>query len=198
MYDMPLKIYWFAIFYSEDNKAKGKGTKKKAAGKRGKAAASEDEDEDDEPPKGRRTANKKKAAQADEEDSDDDIPQRRSAGNRRRGKVRESGRDGENEKSGTKNRRGGKKKQKDGKGKGKDKDNDKDSDKDEKKKKNSRYADTNGHMIELNNLLIITYFINSSRHINQEITECKLQLSWNSYYRFFVRKYMLNYSRLSI
>uniref|UniRef100_A0A673KV20 Transmembrane channel-like protein n=1 Tax=Sinocyclocheilus rhinocerous TaxID=307959 RepID=A0A673KV20_9TELE len=128
----------------EDKKAKGKGAKKTAAGKRGKAAASEDgedEDEDDEPPRGRRAANKKKAAHADEEDSDDDIPQRRCAGNRRRGKVRESGRDGENEKSGRKNRKGGNKK-KDGKGKGKDKENDKDSDKDEKKKKNSSGDDS--------------------------------------------------------
>ncbi|KAK9974196.1 hypothetical protein ABG768_022302 [Culter alburnus] len=128
----------------EDKKAKGKGAKKTAAGKRGKAAASEDgedEDEDDEPPRGRRATNKKKAAQADEEDSDDDFPQRRRAGNRRRGKVRESGGDGENEKSGRKNRRGGKK-QKDAKGKGKDKDNDKDSDKDEKKKKNSSGDDS--------------------------------------------------------
>uniref|UniRef100_A0A8C1E6N5 Transmembrane channel-like protein n=2 Tax=Cyprinus carpio TaxID=7962 RepID=A0A8C1E6N5_CYPCA len=128
----------------EDKKTKGRGAKKPAAGKRGKAAASEDgedEDEDDEPPKGRRAANKKKAAQADEEDSDDDIPQRRCAGNRRRGKVRESGRDGENEKSGRKSRKGGNKK-KDGKGKGKDKENDKDSDKDEKKKKNSSGDDS--------------------------------------------------------
>ncbi|XP_016336120.1 transmembrane channel-like protein 2-A [Sinocyclocheilus anshuiensis] len=128
----------------EDKKAKGKGAKKTAAGKWGKAAASEDgedEDEDDEPPRGRRAANKKKAAHADEEDSDDDIPQRRCAGNRRRGKVRESGRDGENEKSGRKNRKGGNKK-KDGKGKGKDKENDKDSDKDEKKKKNSSGDDS--------------------------------------------------------
>uniref|UniRef100_A0A672KUG6 Transmembrane channel-like protein n=1 Tax=Sinocyclocheilus grahami TaxID=75366 RepID=A0A672KUG6_SINGR len=128
----------------EDKKAKSKGAKKTAAGKRGKAAASEDgedEDEDDEPPRGRRAANKKKAAHADEEDSDDDIPQRRCAGNRRRGKVRESGRDGENEKSGRKNRKGGNKK-KDGKGKGKDKENDKDSDKDEKKKKNSSGDDS--------------------------------------------------------
>ncbi|XP_048045886.1 transmembrane channel-like protein 2-A [Megalobrama amblycephala] len=131
-------------FFSEDKKAKGKGAKKTAAGKRGKAAASEDgedEDEDDEPPRGRRATNKKKVAQADEEDSDDDFPQRRRAGNRRRGKVRESGGDGENEKSGRKNRRGGNKK-KDAKGKGKDKDNDKDSDKDEKRKKNSSGDDS--------------------------------------------------------
>ncbi|XP_077062450.1 transmembrane channel-like protein 2-A isoform X2 [Siphateles boraxobius] len=129
----------------EDKKAKGKGAKKNAAGKRGKAVTSEDgedEDEDDEPPKGRRAAKKKKAAQANEEDSDDDIPQRRCAGNRRRGKVRESGGDGENEKSGRKSKRCGNKKQKDAKGKGKDKDNDKDSDKDEKKKKNSSGDDS--------------------------------------------------------
>ncbi|XP_056121461.1 transmembrane channel-like protein 2-A [Rhinichthys klamathensis goyatoka] len=124
----------------EDKKAKGKGAKKNAAGKRGKAVTSEDgedEDADDEPPRGRRAAKKKKAAQA-EEDSDDDIPQRRCAGNRRRGKVRESGGDGE---SGRKSKRGGNKKQKDAKGKGKDKDNDKDSDK-EKKKKNSSGDDS--------------------------------------------------------
>ncbi|XP_050966630.1 transmembrane channel-like protein 2-A [Labeo rohita] len=127
----------------ENKKTKGKGAKKPAAGKRGKAAASddgEDEDEDGEPPRGRRAANKKKPVQVDEEDSDDDIPQRRCAGNRRRGKVRESGRNGENEKSGKRNKKGGKK-QKDGKGKGKDKDND--SDKDEKKKKNSSGDDSN-------------------------------------------------------
>ncbi|KAI7812437.1 transmembrane channel-like protein 2-A [Triplophysa rosa] len=124
----------------ENNKPKGKGAKKTAAGKRGKAAASEDdEDDDDAPPRARRAANKKKPAQAeaDEEDSDDDIPQRRCAGNRRRGKVRDKGGEGgESKRKG----RGGKK-QKNSKGKAKE--NDKGSDDDKKKKKDSSGDDSN-------------------------------------------------------
>nr|XP_055056933.1 transmembrane channel-like protein 2-A [Misgurnus anguillicaudatus] len=121
----------------DNNRVKGKGAKKAATGKRGKAAASEDgEDEDDVPPKGRRAANKKKPsrAEADEEDSDDGIPQRRCAGNRRRGKVKDKGGEGGDNK---KSKKGGRKKKN-----AKEKEKDKDGDDDKKKKKNSSDEDS--------------------------------------------------------